>query len=525
MRSVRRTSAALALVSAVALALPASAETVLRAVVHADLKNIDPIWTTAYITRNHGYMVYDTLFAVDSEFNVQPQMVDTWEVSDNGMTWTFRLRDGLAWHDGAPVTAADCVASIRRWGARDGMGQKLMDVTAALEALDDATFRLTLTQPYGLVLESLSKASSNVLFIMPERHALTDPFEQVPEVIGSGPFVFVADEWVPGARVVYVRNEAYVPRAEPPSWGAGGKVAKVDRVEWLYVPDTATAMNALLAGEIDYFELPPHDLLPIMEASPDVTVKRLDPVGVQGHLRLNHLYPPFDHPKAREAMLWLVEQPRFLRAVVGNEEHWRPCPAYFGCGSPYETDAGAEPLMGFDLERARALLAEAGYDGRPVVLMQPTDVAILSGAALMLAGVLRDAGVNVELQAMDWSTLTSRRALDASPEENGWNIFPTWFIGMDVVHPLASVVTSGGCRERAWFGWPCDPVMEELREAFAFENDPGQRFARAEAVQQQAFALVPYVNFGEWFNPVAFRSNLEGILESPIPLFWNIAKR
>jgi len=336
-----------------------------------------------------------------------------WDEIEPSRVYDFHIHPDLVWHDGAPVTAADCVASIHRWGARDGMGQKLMDVTAALEAVDDATFRLTLTQPYGLVLESLSKASSNVLFIMPERHALTDPFEQVPEVIGSGPFVFVADEWVPGARVVYVRNEAYVPRSEPPSWGAGGKVAKVDRVEWLYVPDTATAMNALLAGEIDYFELPPHDLLPIMEASPDVTVKRLDPVGVQGHIRLNHLYPPFDHPKAREAMLWLVEQPRLLRAVVGNEEHWRSCPAYFGCGSPYETDAGAAALMTFDPERAQSLLEEAGYDGRPVVLMQPTDVAILSGAALMLAGVLRDAGVNVELQAMDWSTLTSRRALDA----------------------------------------------------------------------------------------------------------------
>ena len=440
---MRPASAACALALAWLLAVPASAESVLRAVVHADLRNIDPIWTTAYITRNHGYMVYDTLFALDSEFRVQPQMVDSWEMSDDGLEWTFRLRDGLAWHDGMPVTAADCVASIRRWGARDGMGQKLMDVTASLEALDAATFRLTLEQRYGLVLESLAKASSNVLFIMPERHALTDPFEQIPEVIGSGPFRFVADEWVPGAKVVYLRNDAYVPRDEPPNWGSGGKVARVDRVEWLYVPDAATAMNALLAGEVDYFELPPHDLLPIMAASPDVTVARLDPVGVQGHIRLNHLHPPFDHPKAREAMLWLVDQARFLRAVVGDEEHWRTCPAYFGCGSPYESDAGADALMAHDLTRTQALLEEAGYDGRPVVVMQPTDIAILSGAALMVAGQLREAGVNVELQAMDWSTLTSRRALDAPPDENGWNIFPTWFIGMDVVHPLASTVTSG----------------------------------------------------------------------------------
>ncbi len=498
---------------------------VLRAVVHADLRNTDPIWTTAYIARNHGYMVYDTLFAMDANFQIRPQMVDRWSVSEDGLTWTFLLRDGLFWHDGARVTAVDCVASIRRWGARDGMGQKLMDVVSELITDDERTFRMVLSRPYGLVLESLGKASSNVPFMMPERHALTDPFEQVTEVIGSGPYRFIAEEWIPGAKVIYRRHEAYVPRDEPPSWAAGGKVARIETVEWLYIPDPATAMNALLAGEVDYFELPPHDLLPILEASPDVKVVNVDPIGVQGHLRLNHLHPPFDHPKAREAVLWLVDQERYLRALIGDDRYWKICPAYFGCGSPYESGTGAEALMARDVEKARDLFEEAGYDGRPVVVMQPTDIPILSGAALVTAAALREAGLEVDLQAMDWSTLTSRRAMDSAPVDGGWNVFPTWFMGADVVDPVVSIGVSGGCRDRAWFGWPCDEKIESLRERFSVEENLEARAEIAEAVQARAFELVPYVNYGQWLNPIAFRANLDGVLDSPINLFWNIEKR
>ena len=223
----------------------------LKIIPHADLKNTDPIWTTAYITRNHGYMIYDTLFSLDADLQPQPQMVDTWTVSDDGLIYTFTLRDGLRWHDDAPVRAADCVASIRRWGKRDGMGQKLLEFTQSLTVVDDRTFTLTLTEPYGLVLESLGKLSSNVPFMMPERLATTDAFTQISESIGSGPFVFVKDEWIPGSKVVYVRNPAYVPRPEPPSFAAGGKRVHVDRVEWLYIPNPATAQAALAAGEVD----------------------------------------------------------------------------------------------------------------------------------------------------------------------------------------------------------------------------------------------------------------------------------
>ena len=517
-------SLTLSLIMSVGFGVLAYADNIIRMVAHADLKNIDPIWTTAYITRNHGYMVYDTLFALDENFVPQPQMVEQYILREDGLTYEFTLRSGLQWHDDKPVTALDCVASLRRWGARDGMGQKLMDMTASLEAVNDLTFRLTLKEPYGLVIDSLAKISSNVPFMMPERLAKTDPFEQVPETIGSGPFKFIKDEWIPGVKVVYVKNEAYVPREEPASFAAGGKVVNVDRVEWLYIPDPATAMNALIAGEIDFFEVPPVDLLPILQSDPDIVIKPL-PLGIQGWVRLNHLHPPFDKPAARQAMLWLVDQQNFLQAVVGNPEYFQTCPAFFGCGTPLETDVGSESLMGHDMNRARELFAEAGYDGDPVVVMQATDIPMGSGAALMTAQLLREAGIKVELQAMDWSTLTSRRAMMDPPSEGGWNIFITWWSGADIFNPITNIGVSGGCQERAWFGWPCDEELERLRNEYALATSPEEQISLAKQIQKRAYEVVTYVNFGEFNTPYAYRNNLTGLLSSPVPFFWNVEKQ
>ncbi len=502
----------------------AAQDKVLRVVPHADLKNHDPIWTTAYITRNHGYRVYDTLFSLDANFEPQPQMVGSHTVSDDGLTYTFTLRDGLSWHDGAPVTAADCVSSIKRWGKRDGMGQKLMDLTASLVAVDDKTFKLTLKEPYGLVLQSIGKISSNVPFMMPKRFADTDAFEQVKEIVGSGPFKFVKEEWVPGAKVVYIKNDAYVPRSEPASGAAGGKIAKVDRVEWLYIPDQATAMNALRAGEVDYWEVPQIDLLATLKDNPRIKVVVKDPLGTQGWLRPNHLNPPFDNPKARRALLHMVKQADYMRAIIGDPELWTECPAYFMCGTPLDSDIGSEALMNQDFEAAKRLLAEAGYNGERIVLMDSTDIPILHGAALVTAQLLRQIGMNVEVQAMDWSTLTSRRAEKKSVADGGWNIFHTWSIGADVSSPVANIGISGGCVERAWFGWPCDEMLEQLRDDFAKEADPVKQKQIAETLQTRAYEVVPYVNYGQWFQPIAFRDSLDGVLVSAVPFFWNVSK-
>lgn len=500
----------------------ANAEKVLRVVPHADLKNVDPIWTTAYITRNHGYMVYDTLFAVNEKGEVQPQMVGDYSLSDDGLTWTFTLRDGLKWHDGDPVTTADIIPSIERWGKRDGAGQKLMDFTEAMTAVDDKTFTLKLKEPYGFVLDSLGKISSNTPFMMKKEHAETDAFTQVTDIVGSGPFKFVQDEWVPGSKVVYVKNEDYVPRDEPPSGAAGGKVVKVDRVEWVYIPDPATTMNALSNGEVDLWETPTPDMLPLLRADENIEVAVIDPLGTQGWLRMNHLHPPFDDPKVRQAVQMAVNQEIYMQALVGDPEFYRTCKAFYMCGSPNESTAGDKGYLEGNMDAAKKMLEEAGAVGAKVVLMQSTDIPLLNNAALVTAQTLRDLGFNVEMQAMDWSTLTSRRAMKEAPDAGGWNIFHTYATGADAQSPVTHIGTSGGGVERAWFGWPTDPKTEELRDAFARASDPAKKQAIIEELQARLFEVVPFANYGQWFQPMAWRKGLEGVLVSPVPFFWNI---
>jgi peptide/nickel transport system substrate-binding protein len=493
----------------------------LRFVPHADLKVLDPIWTTAYITRNHGYMIYDTLFALDADLQIRPQMVERWTVSRDQMKYAFTLRDGLRFHDGQPVTAEDCVASIRRWGARDAVGRLMMAALGRLAVTDRKTFTLELAQPFGLVLDGLAKPSASPCFIMPARLAATDPNEQVKETVGSGPYRFVRDEWQPGNQVVYVRNPDYVPRNEPPSGAAGGKRVLVDRVVWRYIPDPATAHAALRAGEVDYWENPPLDFVPSMERDPNLTVFVTDPRGTQGLLRPNHLQPPFNHKKARQALLWAVDQEAYLRAAIGQPKYYRTCPGYFMCGGlPYESAVGAPGRP--DPERARALLKESGYDGSPVVLLDPTDIALLHGATLVARELLTRVGFNVDVQAMDWSTLVARRAKKESVKEGGWNLFHTWAISADTMTPAVNSAIAGTC-ERAWFGWYCSEAMERLRGEFARTTDPARRKQLAEEIQRLAFDEVPYVPWGQWVLPSAHRRNVRGVLQFGAQLLWNIS--
>jgi peptide/nickel transport system substrate-binding protein len=494
---------------------------ILKFIPQADLKVLDPIWTTAYITRNHGYMVYDVLFALDEQLHVQPQMVDTWEVSQDGMHYTFRLRQGLKFHDGSPVTADDAVASVRRWGQRDVLGKQLMRATAQLEAVDNRTFRLDLKKPFGLVLDALAKPSSNVPFIMPARLATTPADEQIKEVIGSGPFKFVKEEWQPGNRVVYVRNPDYVPRAEPTSFGAGGKWVYVDRVEWRYIPDPATASAALQAGEVDYWENPPVDFVSHLDKNANITVSIVDPMGVQGWLRPNHLHPPFNDKRARQALLYIVGQETYLRAAVGNPKFWRTCAAYFVCGSPWESEAGAEPFKKQDFAKAKQLLQEAGYDGRPVVLLDPTDIAFLHAATLVTRELLTKAGVKVDLQAMDWSTLVSRRAEKKPPAEGGWNLLHTWWVAADVLSPAINAGVASDC-DKAWFGWSCSEQMDKLRAEWSRTRDPAKKKELTDEIQRLAYEEVPYVPWGQWFLPSAYQTYVKGVLSFPAPIVWNV---
>jgi peptide/nickel transport system substrate-binding protein len=497
----------------------------ITAVMHSDLRIIDPGFTTAYITRDHGYMIFDTLLATDSSFKITPQMAD-WKVSDDKLTYTFTLRDGLKWHDGAPVTAEDCVASLKRWGRSDNMGQKLMDFTASIEPIDAKSFALKLKEPYGLVLESIGKPSSYTPFMMPKRMAETPAGQQMKEQIGSGPFKFVAAEFQPGVKAVYEKNTDYVPRKEPPSWTAGGKVVKVDRVEWITMADAQTAVNALQSGDIDFMENPSFDLLPVLAANKDIKVETLNQLGFQTLGRMNFLHPPFDNVKVRRAAMLAMNQKDVLDALVGNPEYYKICGAFFVCGTPLATEEGGETLTkGNGMAAAKKALAESGYDGTPVVIMAPGDVVTLKAQPVVAAQQLRDAGFKVDLQATDWQTVVSRRASQKPPKEGGWNMFFTNWVGADVMNPIANASIGGRGKNGGWFGWAEDAKIEQLKDSYARSGSPEEQKKIAAEIQKEAYDQVIYVPLGQYLAPSAWRKSLSGVLDGPAtPIFWNIDK-
>jgi peptide/nickel transport system substrate-binding protein len=509
---------------AVSAAPGARAETTLRAVMHSDLKIVDPIWTTAYITRNHGYMIYDTLFAMDAQGEIRPQMVDKYDVSAGKLLYTFTLRDGLLWHDGTPVTAEDCIASIKRWAARDALGQKVMSFVDTIAAQGPRSFTIKLKESTGLLIFALGKPSSNVPFMMPKRVADTDPNTQISDFTGSGPFVFKRDEWKPGDKAVYVKFDKYKPRPEPASGLAGGKVVKVDRVEWVAMSDQQQIVNALLAGEIDYVEAPSHDLLPLLTEDPNIHLVDYNPLGNQYTFRLNHLQKPFDNPKVRQALFYAFNQKDFLDATIGNPNYYKTCKAMFVCGTPLASDKGMDGLLESNFKKAQELLKEAGYDGSPIVLLHSTDLQVLTNLAPVAKQLMEKAGFKVDMQSMDWQTVVARRVKKDPANAGGWHAMLTSWVSADILNPVMNSFVNAGC-DKANFGWPCDPEIEKLRDAFARAPDAAAQKEVADAVQVREREVVTHIWLGQWYQPIAARKTVSGILTAPAPVFWNVQKK
>jgi peptide/nickel transport system substrate-binding protein len=524
---IRPLAAALLLSSALAAPSLAQSESVIRYVPQGDLRVLDPIWTTGTVTQVFGSMVYDTLFARDAKLEVQPQMVETWSVSPDGLAFRFTMRPGLVFHDGTPVTSKDVIPSLERWGKRDIIGQRLFQSVAKLEAVDDRTLTLQLKEPYGLVIASLGRIGGLIPAVMKEQIAKTDAGQQVPEHIGSGPFTYDPKEWVPGSKIVLRKNAKYVARSEPSSWSAGSKAVFVDRVEWNYIPDPSTATNALVAGEVDMLETPTHDMIPVLKRNANVTIQRGDPLGNVGTLRPNHLHPPFNHVKARQALAYLIDQEDYLRASVSSDpSDWKVCWSLFVCGSPNDTAIGSEAYTaGTRAERdakAKQLLAEAGYKGEPIVILQATDFPIFSAASLVLAASLKRIGANPDVQPTDWNSVLTRRAVRKPPAEGGWNIFFTSGAGVSGGDPFTNPASTA-C-DKAWFGWPCDAEIERLRDAWTREADPKKQRALLEDVHRKLYEHGTWFTYGQWFTQTAFRANLSGVQNSPVRYFWAVKK-
>jgi peptide/nickel transport system substrate-binding protein len=494
----------------------------LRVMAQAALKVLDPVWTTAAITLEHGYLIYDKLYEPDSKGNPQLQMLQSHAVAADQLTHTMVLRDGLKFSDEAPVTGNDVVKSLQRWGKKDVIGQQLFLVVDEISAPDAKTIVLKLKAPFPQLPMALAKIRGNPAFIMPARVAETDPNTQITDTTGSGPFVFLRDQWKPGNIAVYEKSKTYLPRNEPSDGYAGGKRALMQRVEFVYIPDYNTALNAISAGDTDIWELLPNDLAPLVQRAPGVKLdKGMLASGMYG---VNHLYPPFDKPQARQALIHLIDQKELLTTVTGDPSFFRTCESFFSCSGPYGTAAAGFADWKQDIPKAKQLFKEAGYDGRKIVLLDTTDIATLHAASLYLSQQLRRAGINVDLQAMDWSTTISRYPLRKPPQEGGWSIYTTYSAAVEQDTPFSHRYIITG--DKAQPGWPTDPDLEQLRVAWLKAGSDAQRSELARQIQDRSWQVVPFVPWGEFYTARAHRDGITGFYsEAPVPFYWGIERK
>ena len=497
----------------------------LRFVPQANLASIDPVWSTAVVVRNHGLMVYDLLYGLDANYQVQPQMAAGHQVSFDGLTWRIGLRDGLRFHDGEPVRARDCMASIIRWSKRDVLGQRLDGLAEEIAAEDDLTIRIRLRRRWPGLIWALGKPSANICAIMPERVARTDPFTQITDATGSGPFRFRADLFRPGDLAVYEKFAGYVPRPEPTSFLAGAKVAHFDRVEWKVMPDPGTAGAALQNNEVDWWETPLPDLLPRLARNRDIQIGVINPAGNLGVLRFNFLHPPFDNVAVRRALLPAVDQRAFMDAAIGTDPALSVVPSgVFTPGTPLANDAGLEVLTGpRNLAAAQAALRASGYAGQRVVMMSATDLPVLQNLSEVAADLLRRIGFNVDAPAMDWGTQIQRRTSREPVERGGWSAFCTTWEGLDVSVPGSSMPLRGNGAQ-GWSGWPTMPRLEALREEWFDAPDDTAARRVAEQIQRVAWEEVPFIPLGLVRPPQAWRRSLTGLVTGGSSLFWGVRR-
>ena len=511
-----------ALLAAPAL-VRAQAATTLKFIPYADLALLDPA-TNAFVTRNHVMMVFDTLYALDAAGVAQPQMVEGHAVEADGRTWTLTLRDGLIFHDGTPVLGRDVVASVNRWGSRDAFGQALLAATDELTAPDDKTVRFRLKRRFDLLPDALAHPTNTMAAIMPERLARTPATAQVPEIVGSGPFRYLAAERVPGSRNVYARFDQYKPRNQgTPSFCAGPRVAYFDRVEWLTTPEPATQVAALQAGEVDWVEQPLMDLVPSLRATKGITLQVAETSGLVGYLRFNQLFPPFDNAAIRRAVLKAVDQTEFMQAVVGANSTFDDTCGVFGAHSAMANDAGMAVLAGkHDPAAIKRELAAAGYKGEKVVYLSVTDVPRINAIAEVGADMLRKIGMNVDQVAADWGTVVQRSVSRQPLDKGGWSMFASFTGGIDASTPANNNLLRGN-GDAAYNGWPTAPKLEALRDQWLASDDPAQQLALCRQIQQQAWEDVPFLPLGSYDQPTAYRSDLGHMLTGLI-LFTEVRR-
>jgi len=496
----------------------------LRFITSVGLTVLDPIWTASLVTLNHAYAVYDTLYGVAQDLSPRPQMVAGHTVSDDGRTWEFKLRDGLVFHDGEPVLAKDAVASMKRWWRRDSFGQLVAEAHESIEAADDKTFRLKLKRPFPHLLVALSRVGALTCFVMPERHANVDAYTQIKEVVGSGPYKWIASEYNAGSRTSYEKFDKYVPRQEKAERTAGGKVAHFDRITWYTLPDPATAANAMQAGEMDWWEAVPTDLQPMMEKARGVVVQPKDPYNWYGIARFNLLQPPFNNVKLRRALLAAINQEDYMRAAFGDDQRtWRTCAAMMPCGVKYVNELGKPDMPALNIAAARKLIAESGYNGERTVVLAPMDYVQLGAFGQVTADLMKRLGMNVDFQPVDWGTQIARTASREPVEKGGWSMFHTSGSMPSMLNPALNMYIRGQ-GEKGWTGWYEKPEIEQMSQEWLSSPTDADQTALFDRMQRTLLADPPLLPLGQYGVYTVRRSDITGILDGSASYPWNIRR-
>jgi peptide/nickel transport system substrate-binding protein len=501
------------------------AETVLRVAPGTDLTTLDPMGPAGTQTYIHGLIVYDMLFALDSKLQVHPQMVETDTISPDRLTYTMRLRPNLRFHVGTPVTTSDVVASLNRWMGLDIVGRTMKADLRSMTIVDDRTFVVTMSRVFP-VEQALANSGSGLPVIMRQKEAEGGPFTRSTPIIGSGPFSFGASAWNPGALIVYRRFPGYVPREEAPDGLAGGKVVKVDRMDFRVIPDAATKAGAIQTNEIDFIEQVPFDQADILAKEPGITVDRLSDVYNPFFMRPNALYPPFDNPKARQALALAVSQPDYMAVAFVRPEWGQPCLSYFVCGSPNGITDGSDPFRHPDVAKARQLLKDSGYNGEPVLLLSSHETLFVGMAADYAAESLKEIGLNIKEVESDYGTFMARRNSKKPPANGGWNLFIASVSGSGIFTPLSNSLADTTCGGTNFAGWACDQQAADLRNAYIHEPDSAKQRIILQHYSQRLWQVVPTILLGQRANLYAWRNNISGFVHTPslITAYWNIEK-
>lgn len=498
-------------------ATPLYAQTV-TAVLEGDLKVLDPYATNAYITRNAAYLYYDTLLDVTASGEIKPQMLDSWTISPDGMTYDFKLRSGLMFHDGAPVTAEDAVASIQRFEARRPTGKMLASYSKELVVTGNDSFRLVLKEPFGHVITTLA----NPIFVMPARFARQDSKEPVTDPIGSGPFMFNKKKWVPGSKAVFDKFSGYKPRGEAADGFTGGKVVKVDSVVFRTIEDPATRIAALQAGEVDYVERVPFDLLPLIQSDPSVKISK--PVGNSiklGWLSFQNAHPPFNDPRIRRAAAHAINAKEIMAAMGIPADMARPdCRSIYTCDSIYTNEGG---VIAYDPKKAKELLAEAGYDGTPVLSLHTTNISTISTPASVIEDQLRRVGFNIKTAAGEFNTVFTRWYNNEPVDKGGWSMLVMHINRDDLANPINNYFVSSNCNGN-FPGKVCVQAAADKFREFLRESDVTKGKALAKDIQIGLYSGASSASWGQFAIPSAWRHELKGFISMGVPIFWNVTK-